>query len=172
MDQWHHPEFNEWEPHPGPQTLLDERRRGSRWRNNRRWLWWLTRGCFFNKASLTEASWPEIVTVASKDNGKLSALSSIKWLAARSFPCIIKSAKQRATWPEVGAVETWDGRWDWIEQHSTNKVFKSPSVQHLNRLSNTLASSLDIDLKWGFCSKRIGNIAALRAIPSNEEQSA
>ena len=57
---------------------------------------------FVQQISLTVDSLPEIVTVASRDSGKLSALSLIKQLAAQSFPCIIRLAKRRATWPDVG----------------------------------------------------------------------
>jgi len=53
-------------------------------------------GYFSNKMSLTVDIIPEMVTEASKDSGKLSMLSSIKWVAARSFPSIINLAKQRA----------------------------------------------------------------------------
>ena len=107
--------------------------------------------------SLTVDVIPEIVTGASKESGKLSALSSINWVAARSFPFIINLAKRRANCPEDGAVrDTADGRWCCIDRHSCNKLSKSPFCQHFRRLSKARASSLDLDLKFVFCNRRTG----------------
>ena len=130
--------------------------------------------CFSSKMSLTVDVIPEIVTGASEESGKLLALSSINRLAARSFPSIINLAKRRANCPEDGAVrDTADGRWCCIDRHSCNKLSKSPFCQHLRRLSKARASSLDLDLKFVFCNRRIGiNIAAFKTNPSRAEQSA